>query len=212
MDDSLWNDAFTERRQRPVRQVGGEQRIVLGDGSAEQRGPLGGNLHLEARENASIGCEQPVIARLNVAQGVGKQECIPVLESEARQQSAPLAACLGRRAHAALSHLLTRALGIEEAFVDIQVRVRHDRSSEGALECGANTMAIQLGDACDGFEGLGLRIYNESADTRLNNFGNRAAVPGDDWSSAGHGFDHHQPEGLGPVDGKDQGSGIAEEL
>ena len=46
----------------------------------------------------------------------------------------------------------------------------------------------------------------------IDHFGGRSGRPGNGWRARGHRLDHHQSEGLGPVDREQHGAGVAEEL
>ena len=55
-----------------------------------------------------------------------------------------------------------------------------------------------------GRDGLFQRLDQEAGLAVLDDFGRRAAAEGHDRRAAGHGLDHHQAEGLGPVDREQQ--------
>ncbi|MNQ90988.1 hypothetical protein D3C85_1063510 [compost metagenome] len=64
---------------------------------------------------------------------------------------------------------------------------------------------------CSGGDRLLHAVDQEPGGPILNDFGRRTAAEGDDRGAAGQGLDHHQTEGLGPVDREEQGLGPAEE-
>src|SRR5215469_3881254 len=101
VDDALRNGELTQRRQRPVGEMGREQRVVLGNRRAEERRMPAGDLQLEARQDARVAPEQAVVAPLDVPERVREQKGIPVLQGESRQQAATLPR---RHAHARLSY------------------------------------------------------------------------------------------------------------
>src|SRR5205814_9537758 len=55
-------------------------------------------------------------------------------------------------------------------------------------------------------------LYISAAPTEIYTLSLHDALPilSDDGSPAGHGFDHDQSKGFGPIDGKNQGRGIAQ--
>src|SRR4029077_20249001 len=87
----------------------------------------------------------------------------------------------------------------EECSVDIQVVFGHVPRGETALESSAHFAAIESRDPSDGLECLTLRMHDEASETWLDDFGNRAPVPGDDRSAARHRLDHDQSEGFRPA-------------
>src|SRR5579864_9136117 len=87
MDDALRNRALAQGRQGQVRQMRREQGVVLADRRAQKRWPPAGDGKLEARQHARVVREQTVIAPLNIAEGIRKQEGVRILQRESRQQS-----------------------------------------------------------------------------------------------------------------------------
>ena len=63
---------------------------------------------------------------------------------------------------------------------------------------------VKLMQPTDGCNCLLFIVNDESCQTVLNDFRHGSAPEGNDRCPAGHGFDHHQAERLGPVDGKKQ--------
>jgi hypothetical protein len=41
----------------------------------------------------------------------------------------------------------------------------------------------------------------------MHHFRHRTLIEGNDWRATGHGFNHHETEGLGPRNGNEQGKG-----
>ena len=108
VDHAFRDRQLAGRGQRPVGEMRGEQRVVAIDRGAEQRGAPARDAELEARQHARVVREQPVVRCLDVAQRVGEQEGIAVLEREARQQAAPFTGFVGG-AHASLVEASGRA-------------------------------------------------------------------------------------------------------
>ena len=63
-----------------------EQGVIVTDRRAQKRWPPAGDGKLEARQHARVVREQTVIASLNIAEGIRKQESVRVLQRESRQQ------------------------------------------------------------------------------------------------------------------------------
>ena len=65
--------------------------------------------------------------------------------------------------------------------------------------------------AIDGADGAGLVLDDEAGHAVLDHFRHRATVESDDGRAAGHGLDHHQPNGSGQSIGTKQDDCAAEE-
>lgn len=63
----------------------------------------------------------------------------------------------------------------------------------------------------DGFNRCVDRVDHEAGDAVHHDFGHGAMREGDDGRAASHGFDHDQPKGFGPGNGKEQRVGVAQE-
>ncbi len=72
--------------------------------------------------------------------------------------------------------------------------------------------AIERVYPLDGGSGLFDRPDDETGHAMLDHFRDGGDIPRDHRRAAGHGLDHDETEGLGPVDGKDQRRGASEEL
>src|SRR5262252_6077213 len=105
-----------------------------------------------------------------------------------------------------------RAGRCEERSVDIKIVFGHVPGGETTLECSAHFAPIEPCDLIDGLERFALGVDDEAGAARLDDFGNRSAVPGDDRSSACHGFDHDQSEGFRPADREYQRQRVGEKL
>src|SRR6516165_731079 len=100
----------------------------------------------------------------------------------------------------------------EERSVDIKIVFGHVPGGEATLECGAHLAPLEPCDPLDGLERFALRVDDETGTARLDDFGNRSAVPGDDRSSTCHGFDHDQSEGFRPAYREYQCQRVGEKL
>ncbi len=87
VNHSLGNHSLAKGRKRPVGQVRRKGRVVLRDRGAQQRHWFSRDGELEAGQQTSVVGEQPILALLNVAEGVCEQEGIAVLQGESRQQA-----------------------------------------------------------------------------------------------------------------------------
>lgn len=76
--------------------MGSEERVVLIDRSAEQRGASAGDREREARQHARVVREQAVVAALDIPERVRKQESVRILQCESRQQSATFTGFIGQ--------------------------------------------------------------------------------------------------------------------
>jgi hypothetical protein len=83
---------------------------------------------------------------------------------------------------------------------------------EASLEHSPDRPAVQIGKATHCPHGVVDAADNEPGDTVVNHFRNRCDVPGDNGGAARHSLDHGQSERFGPVDGKQEGRSIFEEI
>ena len=72
--------------------------------------------------------------------------------------------------------------------------------------------AIDRRNSFHGLHGFFDVFDDESGHAFVNNFCNRSAAKSDDGRATGHGLNHDQAEWLRPVDGKQQGSRIAQKI
>src|SRR3981081_948196 len=91
-----------------------------------------------------------------------------------------------------------------QAAVDPQIVARHRRGRKAAFKFKANLVAIEYGYLLHRLDRLVLGIDDPPGDAVAENLRYRPAIPGNHRRAAGHGLDHDQPEGLGPVDRKEQ--------
>jgi hypothetical protein len=89
--------------------------------------------------------------------------------------------------------------------------VSSSRRREPSLEGLAAAAAIDLVDPGSRRDGLAERVDDEPGRAVVDHFRHRAAAEGHHRRAARQRLDHHQPEGLGPVDGKEEGAGVPEE-
>ena len=99
-----------------------------------------------------------------------------------------------------------------EGLVDVDVVFGHAAGGEAGVEGVADGFAGEGREFLDGGDGTGFVFDDEAGDVFVDDFGDGAAIEGDDGGSAGHGFDHDEAEGLGPVDGHEEADGAAEEV
>mgnify|MGYP000872345580 CR=1 FL=1 len=77
---------LVDGRQRAVGQVGDELHVVLGDGRTQQRRLQVAQQHLVARHDARVVDEEALAWRHDVAEAVGDQDAVAVLQHVARQR------------------------------------------------------------------------------------------------------------------------------
>ena len=92
MDDALRQRLPAERRQGPVGQVRGKQRVVLAQRGAEQGRPLGPDRQAPHGEDARVVAEHAVAFAGDIAVGIGDDECVGVLQRKQPQRNTRLAA------------------------------------------------------------------------------------------------------------------------
>src|SRR5581483_2736568 len=100
----------------------------------------------------------------------------------------------------------------DERAVSLEVVARHHDGREAFLEDGPHALAFQGGDPVDRGDGLVLGAHDETGHAHVDDLAHRSAIPCDHRRAGGHRLDHHQPERLGPVDGKQQGPRAAEQV
>src|SRR5215469_5516162 len=101
---------------------------------------------------------------------------------------------------------------IHQAFVDPDVVSRHATCRKASLELLPASRAIERedgGQCCHRFVD---RVHDCPGHPRPEHLLDRASPKGNHGGSTGHGLDHHEPEGFGPVDRKEQRAGLAQEL
>src|SRR5512140_2576339 len=99
-----------------------------------------------------------------------------------------------------------------ELAIDAQVVRRHHPGRETALESAPDLRAIEHPDPGDRRDRLVFGADDEAGDPMLDHLSHRAAVPCDDGRPTRHRLDHHQSEGLGPVDREEQRTRASEKL
>src|SRR6478736_2108804 len=96
--------------------------------------------------------------------------------------------------------------------IGVLVFGRHYLDREATLECGANYGAINSVEMSHRVNSL-LDIFNdESSFSIMHHFRHRTLIEGNDRRAAGHGLYHHETEGLGPRDGKEQSKCSTQEV
>src|SRR5437762_2442963 len=96
--------------------------------------------------------------------------------------------------------------------VESEIILRHRDRRKAPLECLAHGAAIERVNPSHCGDGFIDRTYDESRQAVVDDFGDRAFVPGDHRRSAGHRFDHDDAEGFRPVDGEQQRGGASQQL
>ena len=105
-----------------------------------------------------------------------------------------------------------RSRSVRQLPIDLEIVTRHALCRESLLKPTTDLSAIELGDPADGAHGLLDVMDNKPCDTIFDYLGYGSARKGNHGRTAGHGFDHDQSKGLGPVDWKQQRASIAEKL
>src|SRR5947199_8573106 len=105
-----------------------------------------------------------------------------------------------------------RSRSARQLPIDLEIVTRHALCRESLLKPTPDPAAIELGKPPDGAHGLLDVMDSKPCYTVFDYLGHGSARKGNHWRTAGHGFDHDQSEGLGPVDWKEQSAGIAEKL
>src|SRR5215207_6279337 len=88
----------------------------------------------------------------------------------------------------------------------------HPLSREPLLKTVANPSTVKIPQPPDRLSGLLLPVDNQSGHALIDNFRHRARSKRDYWCAAGHRFDHHQTEGLRPINRKQQSRRAGEKL
>src|SRR5690606_14881876 len=99
-----------------------------------------------------------------------------------------------------------------EPFVQAKVVAGHALRGEALLEDLAASRAVERAGPAHRGHRLVAALHDEAGDAFVDDLRHRAVAPGDHRRAAGHRLDHHQSEGLGPVDRKEQRARVAEEL
>ena len=99
-----------------------------------------------------------------------------------------------------------------EAMIDSGVVPGHALSAEALFEDPAATSPVELPDASHGAHGFLEIPDGVTGRAVVDDFRDRARAIGNDRCVASHGFDHYEPEGLGPIDRKQQRAGVPEKI
>src|SRR5512135_1225211 len=100
----------------------------------------------------------------------------------------------------------------DRPLVDPDVIARHPRHGEPPLELSPARRPVERQDGGQHRHRLVHRADDRPGQSLPEHLLHRTPPEGEHRSSAGHCLDHHQAEGLGPVDGEEQRLGIREEL
>src|SRR5215813_8397021 len=101
---------------------------------------------------------------------------------------------------------------VHQPFVDPDIISRHPTYGEASLELFAATCAVEREHGRQRCHRLVDRVHHRPGDAGLEDLLDRTPAEGEHGGPAGHGLDHHQAEGLGPIDGKQERTRVAEEL
>jgi len=96
----------------------------------------------------------------------------------------------------------SRRGAVQERTIGGDIVASHPRDSETRLEFLSNGGSAHRCSLPHGGYGGFQRIDDHAADVIGDDLRNRAIAPGDNRRTGRHGFDHHQPERLWPVDRK----------
>jgi len=90
--------------------------------------------------------------------------------------------------------------------------MRHTPVGEAALEGFAALPAVDTGEILDGFDSFVNTFYEEAGDALFDDLGDGTQWICNDRKAACYGFDEHDTERFGPVNGKQQGGGISQKF
>src|ERR1051325_3521827 len=111
----------------------------------------------------------------------------------------------------------SRALGCAgfdfrlDSGIDAQIILGHSPGAEALFENSAAFFATELRDAFELVDGLLDAVDDKTRDTFIDDFRHRTAAKRHRRGAAGHSFDHHETEGLRPIDRKDLRIRVREE-
>src|SRR6201987_6544610 len=97
-------------------------------------------------------------------------------------------------------------------MIDSRVVADHALSAEALFEDPAAASPIELPDASHSAHGLFEIPDGVAGRAVVDDFRDRARAISNDGCAASHGFDHYEPEGLGPIDRKQQRTGVSQKL
>ena len=98
-----------------------------------------------------------------------------------------------------------------QTSINCEVVARDAFDGESTFETRAHAATIEVGDATRGSDRLIDSIDKEPRNAVVDDLWRRTATESNHRRAAGHRFNHHDPEGLRPVDGKKHGRGAAQE-
>src|SRR5690242_10103620 len=101
---------------------------------------------------------------------------------------------------------------VRQAAVDPEVILRHALDGETMLEHGAHLAAVQSVQARERLHGLIDIANDKAAQAIVDHLWYGTDPEGNHRCAASHRLDSHQPKGLRPVDRKQEGPGIAQEI
>ena len=87
--------------------------------------------------------------------------------------------------------------------------LRHARSIEALFESPPARVAAQARNLAHGFNGFIDRVHDKPGLAVCKHLRYRTIVPSNHWRAAGQRLYHDQAEGLRPIDGKEEGIGVA---
>ena len=203
-----------------VGEIHGEDRVVLADGGAQEQRPPPAEQQLEAGQEPRACVIEAVLAVLegeDVPEQVENTKRVAVLQHTSRRPGAIAvgddrevffqADDVGHDAvcYATNPDLVAISLRKTSTYCDAIRRAVNRRSNV----CAARA-AVDRVDAPDGIDSILDGIDDEPGHAIIDDLADRPAGKCDDGQAAGHGFDHDQPERLGPVNREEQGFRLAE--
>src|SRR5580692_5290571 len=106
----------------------------------------------------------------------------------------------------------TAASRFNEPRIYFHIILRHERGIEALFEGPPTRVAAQARNLAYGLNCFIDRVHDKPGLTVCKHLRYRTVVPSNHRSAASQRLDHDQAEGLRPIDGKDEGIGIAYQL
>src|SRR5512145_3403667 len=103
-------------------------------------------------------------------------------------------------------------LGAAQRLVVAEILLGHPSGRKPLLEGGADSAPVETTYALDRRDGLVLAVHDESGDTIVDHFRDRAPPIGNHRRTTGHRLDHDQSERLGPVNREEERQSTPEEV
>src|SRR6266567_4771823 len=116
----------------------------------------------------------------------------------------PVDALAARAFSDALQSLPAVAATLCKTGIDVDIVSSHDFRGKTALEYPSYAVSVETFDFLQRLDRFFVAIHDEARNAMLDHLGYRSTIPRDHRGTAGHRFDHHQTEGLRPVDREQQ--------